>query len=125
MVWEKLICNVAYSGPCTVSRRTIGEVQASANIWAVSSACAREAFDVARAKGVPLGFDDPIAQVRAFGEKMPHARPSMLLDHLNGRRSEIDYINGAIPVLGAEVDVPAPANEVVSALVRGLEEKFG
>jgi len=49
MVWEKLICNVAYSGPCTVSRRTIGEVQASENIWALSSACAQEAFEVARA----------------------------------------------------------------------------
>ncbi len=56
---------------------------------------------------------------------MPDARPSMLLDHLNGRRSEIDHINGAIPRLGAEVDVPAPANEVVSALVRALEEGFG
>jgi 2-dehydropantoate 2-reductase len=125
MVWEKLICNVAYSGPCTVSRRTIGEVQASANMWAVSSACAQEAYDVARAKGVPLSFDDPIAHVRGFGEKMPHARPSMLLDHLAGRYSEIDHINGAIPRLGAEVDVPAPANEVVSALVRAVEEKFG
>ena len=125
MVWEKLICNVAYSGPCTVSRRTIGEVQGSENMWALSSACAQEAFEVARAKSVPLGFDDPIAHVRAFGEKMPHARPSMLLDHLNGRHSEIDHINGAIPALGAEVGVPAPTNEVVSALVRALEEGFG
>ncbi len=124
MVWEKLICNVAYSGPCTVTRRTIGEVQASENIWALSSACAQEAFEVARAKGVTLGFDDPIAFVHAFGEKMPHARPSMLLDHMNGRRSEIDHINGAIPVLGAEVGVPAPTNEVISALVRALEEAF-
>jgi len=125
MVWEKLICNAAYSGPCTVSRRTIGEVQASENTWAISSACAREAYEVARAKGVPLSFDDPVAHVRAFGAKMPDARPSMLLDHLNRRHSEIDHINGAIPVLGAEVDVPAPANEVVSALVRALEEDFG
>ncbi len=124
MVWEKLICNVAYSGPCTVTRRSIGEVQASENTWAISSACAQEAFDVARAKGVTLGFDDPIAYVHAFGAKMPDARPSMLLDHLNGRHSEIDHINGAIPILGAEVDVPAPTNETISALVRALEEEF-
>jgi 2-dehydropantoate 2-reductase len=49
----------------------------------------------------------------------------MLLDHLAGRRSEIDHINGAIPVIGAEVSVPAPTNEAISALVRGLEEGFG
>ncbi len=91
----------------------------------MTAAAIEEAFDVARAKGVPLSFDDPVAYVRAFGEKMPDARPSMLLDHKNGRHSEIDHINGAIPRLGAEVGVPAPVNETVSALVRGLEENFG
>jgi 2-dehydropantoate 2-reductase len=125
MVWEKLICNVAYSGPCTVSRRTIGQVQGSARMWQVSSGCATEAFEVARAQGITLSFDDPVAHVRAFGAKMPHARPSMLLDHLAGRRSEVDAINGAIPEIGANFGVPTPYNEVVSALVRALEEGFG
>ncbi len=125
MVWEKLICNTAYSGPCTVSRRTIGEVQASEQMWKISSACAREAYAVARAQDIPLSFDDPVAHVRAFGAKMPDARPSMLLDHMAGRRSEIDAINGAIPELGAKFGVPAPTNEVVSTLVRALEEGFG
>ena len=124
MVWEKLICNVAYSGPCTVSRRTIGEVQGSAHMWRVSSGCASEAYAVARAQGIALSFEDPVAHVRAFGAKMPDARPSMLLDHLAGRRSEVDAINGAIPDLGAEFGVPTPYNEVVSALVRALEEGF-
>ena len=63
--------------------------------------------------------------MRAYGEKMPHARPSMLLDHLAGRHSEIDHINGAIPEIGAKFGVPAPYNEVVSSLVRALEEGFG
>ena len=124
MVWEKLICNVAYSGPCTVSRRTLGEVQASEQMWAISSACAAEAYEVARAQNIELSFDDPVEHVRAFGAKMPDARPSMLLDHLAGRRSEIDHINGAIPVVGAKFDVPAPYNEVVSSFVRALEEGF-
>ena len=124
MVWEKLICNVAYSGPCTVSRRTLGEVQASRPMWAISAGCATEAYNVARAQNIDLSFDDPVEHVRAFGAKMPDARPSMLLDHLAGRHSEIDHINGAIPEIGAKLDVPAPYNEVISALVRALEEGF-
>jgi 2-dehydropantoate 2-reductase len=125
MVWEKLICNVAYSGPCTVSRRTLGEIQASEQMWAISAGCATEAYNVARAQDIELSFDDPVEHVRAFGAKMPDARPSMLLDHLAGRHSEIDHINGAIPEIGAKFDVPAPYNEVVSSLVRALEEGFG
>ena len=63
--------------------------------------------------------------MRAFGAKMPDARPSMLLDHLAGRHSEIDHISGAIPEIGTKLGVAAPYNEVVSALVRALEEGFG
>jgi 2-dehydropantoate 2-reductase len=55
------------------------------------------AFAVAKKKGVKLGFDDPVAYVRDFGSKIPNARPSVLLDLMAGRRSEIEVINGSIP----------------------------
>ena len=48
----------------------------------------------------------------------------MLLDHLAGRRSEIDAINGAIAPAAARVGVKAPVNETVSALVRAKEKTF-
>ena len=124
MVWEKLICNVTYSGTCTLTGLRIGEVQANPSAWGVAAACANEAYQVARAKGIALDFDDPIAYVRAFGEKIPNARPSMLLDHLAGRRAEIDNINGAIPREGAKVGVAAPVNSVVVALLKAKESAF-
>ena len=76
-----------------------------------------------RGSGVELGFDEPVAYVRAFGEKIPGARPSMLLDYLAGRRTEIDFINGAIPRVGREVGVATPLNETVTALVKALERR--
>jgi 2-dehydropantoate 2-reductase len=118
LVWEKLICNVAFSGTCTVLERTIGEVLEDPSAWQVASACGGEAYAVARARGVALGFDDPVAYVRAFGKKIAGARPSMLLDVLAGRPCEIDVINGAIPPAAREVGLAAPVNEVVTALVR-------
>jgi 2-dehydropantoate 2-reductase len=42
----------------------------------------------------------------------------MLLDLLAGRPCEIDVINGAIPPAAREVGLSAPANEVVTALVK-------
>jgi len=125
MVWEKLICNVTYSGCCTLTGLTIAQVQASPDAWSVASGCAIEAYAVARAKGIDLDFDDPVAYVKAFGEKIPNARPSMLLDHLAGRRCEIDVINGAIPREGQKVGVPTPVNDLVCALIRGKETGFG
>jgi len=118
LVWEKLICNVCFSGTCTILDRTIGEVLEDRAAWEVASSCAREAYDVAVARGITLGFDDPVGHVRAYGEKIPAARPSMLLDVLAGRRCEIDVINGAIPPAARAVGVAAPVNETVTALVK-------
>jgi 2-dehydropantoate 2-reductase len=118
LVWEKLICNVCFSGTCTILERTIRQVLDDPFAWLVASGCAREAYDVAVARGIALAFDDPVAYARSFGEKIPDARPSMLLDVLAGRPCEIDVINGAIPSAAREVGLTAPVNEVVTALVR-------
>jgi 2-dehydropantoate 2-reductase len=60
LVWEKLICNVCFSGTCTVLERTIGEVLDDTHAWSIASACAVEAYKVAVASGVALCFADPV-----------------------------------------------------------------
>ncbi len=125
LVWEKLICNVCYSGTCTVLERTIIEVVEDPDAWQIASGCAKEAYAVARARNVRLEIGDPVDYVRAFGMKIPNARPSMLLDHIAGRISEIDAINGAIPPAAEEAGLEAPYNEAISALVRARERKMG
>ncbi len=125
LVWEKLICNVCFSGTCSLTELTVGEVMQDPQAWQVASGCAAEAYQVAKAKKIRVDFDDPVAYVRNFGSKIPNARPSMLLDHMAGRMSEIDAINGAIPVTGKLVGIDTPFNTVVSALVRTKEKKMG
>ena len=124
LVWEKLICNVCYSGTATLTGLTVGEIMADADAWPIASGCAAEAYRVARAKGIRLDFDDPVVYVHDFGAKIPGARPSMLLDHMAGRRSEIDAINGAIPPEALALGLEAPYNTLVSALVRAKEKGF-
>lgn len=125
LVWEKLICNVTYSGPCSVMERTIGEVMDDPDAWAVAVNCAREAFAVGQAKGVNLDIADAESYVRDFGSKIPNARPSVLLDHRAGRMSEIDAINGAIVRVGAEAGVATPTNATITSLVRAKERRMG
>lgn len=124
MVWEKLIMNVAFSGSTCLTGFTIGEVMADPNAWSVARSCAEEAVAVAGALGIRLEVGDPIQHVQRLGGKIPNARPSMLLDHLARRRSEIDVINGSIPRLGAKTGVPTPVNATVVALVKAREAGF-
>ncbi len=49
--------------------------------------------------------------------------PAVLQDLLKGRRTEVpDYLNGLVVKKGREVKVPTPCNEVITSLVRQIEE---
>lgn len=124
MVWEKLICNCAYSGPCTVTNLTVGEVMADPNASALSNACALEAWEVAKAKEIAVEIEDPVAYIRAFGEKIPHSRPSMAQDHAAGKRGEVDAINGAIVREAEPFRLSVPTNAFVSQLIKARESVF-
>jgi 2-dehydropantoate 2-reductase len=108
-----------------VTGLTIGEIMNDPDLSAISGQCAAEAYAVARAKGIRLGLDDPVAYVRDFGSKIPNARPSVLLDLMAGRRSEIGVINGAIPRVAAELGLDAPVNRTITALVLARERQLG
>jgi len=124
LIWEKFICNVTYSAPCTVFDMTIGQLQANPERWAIALGVMQEAYALARTKKINLTFDDPVAYVTAFGARMPDARPSMLLDHKAGRRSELDAINGQVPKLGREIGIPTPFNDTLVAVLRQREAAF-
>jgi 2-dehydropantoate 2-reductase len=119
--WEKLICNAAYSGPCALTGLTVGEVLDHPHIGPISQAAATEAWQVARACGHNLSFDDPVQEVKQFAARMPAAKPSVLLDIEAGRKSEIDYINGAVPYQAAKVGLTAPVNATITGLVQTIE----
>ena len=52
----------------------------------------------------------------------PEARSSMWEDLQAGRRTEIDYLNGAVVKLAVSIGRSAPANESIVALVRQVEQ---
>jgi 2-dehydropantoate 2-reductase len=124
MVWEKLIMNVTFSGTSVVTGLTIGGILADPNAWSVAEGCAREAVAVAEAAGVRMQVGDPVEHIKKLGGKIPHAKPSMLLDYEAGRRGEVDAINGSIPRLGRKHGVATPVNDTVVAIVKAREAAF-
>lgn len=124
LIWEKFICNVTFSGSCTVFDMTIGEVMANPEAWKIARNCGLEAYAAGCAKNIRLDVGDPEQYITDFGNRMPNARPSMLLDHHARRASEIDAINGMVPVVAKQVGTASHYNEVVSAIIRAKEASF-
>jgi 2-dehydropantoate 2-reductase len=124
LIWEKFLCNVTFSAPCTVFDCTIGELMANDTWWHIALGCMREAHALGVRKAINFSFDDAVEYVATFGAGMPSARPSMLLDHMARRPSEIDAINAMVPVLGKELAIATPYNETLSAIIRQHEARF-
>ena len=124
LIWEKFVCNVTLSAPCTTFDCNVGALMANAESRAVALDCAREAYQCGLAEGVNFSFDDVETYVTEFAALMPDASPSLRLDHLAGRTSEIDAINGMVPVIGARHGIETPVNETLSAIVRAREAAF-
>ena len=124
LIWEKYICNVFLSAPCTVFDCTIGELQDNKEWQKIALGCMLEAHAVGLAKNIAFSFDDPVDYALRFASAMPNASPSMRLDHIAKRASEIGAINGMVPVVAAEHSLSAPYNETLAAIIRQREASF-
>ena len=114
------------SAPCAAFDATVGQLMADGAAWGVAIGCLLEAHRLGLASGVSFAFehDDPVRYVTEFAATIPEASPSMRLDHLARRRSEIDVINGQVVELSREHGLATPYNETLCALVRRREEEF-
>ncbi len=124
LIWEKLLCNVTLSGPCTVFGCQVSDLMADEQRWARALGCMLEAYAVGQARGVRFSFDDPVAYVTDFAKRVGTAKPSMLQDHEARRPSELDAINGAIPPLARSLGIASPHNDAICAEIRAREAAF-
>jgi len=124
MIWEKFLCNVTLSAPCAVFDVTVGELMADPAAWRVALCCTAEAYRLGLAEGVPFPFEDPLRYVTEFAVTIPNSSPSMRLDHLAHRRSEVDVINGQVVTRSRELGFEAPYNETLCAILRRRESTF-
>lgn len=122
-LWFKLIINSmanATSALTGASYRRLSEFEPT---WRIALEVAREAVEVARADGVELDADDLVARGAAIIEGVGDATSSTEQDIAQGRRTEIDSLNGYIARRGTELGVGTPINETLWALVKLREEE--
>lgn len=117
--WAKLAVNAAINPVTALLRAPNGVVAEVAWAREVALAAAREAAQVARALGVEIG--DVEEEVLKVARATAANLSSMLQDVLAGRRTEVDYINGAVAEWGRRLGVPTPVNQVLHRLVKALE----
>ncbi|ADJ62664.1 2-dehydropantoate 2-reductase [Herbaspirillum seropedicae] len=120
-IWEKLAFNAALNAICAVTGLTVGAAGASASGRELALRIAAETVAVAQAAGIDarlVQVEDAIEH--AFRTHLHH-KPSMLQDIEAGRRTEIDFINGAVVREAERLGLPVPTTQTLHQLVKLME----
>lgn len=110
-LWRKLVANAAINPTTALAGTTNGALLADPDLRERAARLAREAAAVARAVGIALPYDDPVAEVEAVMRATAPNRSSMLRDLECGRRTEIEAISGAILRHAARLGVAVPETQ--------------
>ncbi|PIW06877.1 MAG: 2-dehydropantoate 2-reductase, partial [Comamonadaceae bacterium CG17_big_fil_post_rev_8_21_14_2_50_60_13] len=122
VLWTKLVINCAYNGLSAIGQIAYGELLQRPGVSQVLQDLVSECRAVAAADGVALP-DDLEVSVQAIAHSMATQMSSTAHDLRRGKPTEIDFLNGHIVRRGELLGVPTPANRLLWAAVKLLEDR--
>jgi len=124
VVWSKLIINVGINALTAITRLNNGRLIEYEEARELLRSSVQEAVKIVKRKRIKLTYDDPIQKVESVCKATAANISSMLQDVLNKKRTEIDFINGAIIRQGKALSIPTPVNEVLTNIVKTIEMSY-
>lgn len=120
-VWSKFVLNCGINALTAVTGLRSGEMYRTPEVSALQDRVIDEILMVVERKGVKLAEPDPRKKIKDHC-RIRYNKPSMLQHIEQGRRTEIDAINGALVREARTLGLCVPYNEAVVAIVKGLEK---
>jgi 2-dehydropantoate 2-reductase len=119
-VWTKILINAGVNPFGALTGMKNGELIMFPELKELMVETVIEGTNVAKKIDVKLE-GDPVSLMIKTAEMTAQNKNSMLQDVEKGKRTEIDFINGAISNLGKRMGVKTPLNNLLTSLVKGLE----
>ena len=120
-IWTKFVLNCAVNALAAITGLRSGEIYRTPEVNALQDRLIDEILAVVERKGVRLTEPDPRKKIKDHC-RVRYNRPSMMQHIDQGRRTEIDALNGALVREGKALGLALPYNETVVAVVKGLEK---
>ena len=117
-IWEKFIFLVSLAGFTGASRLPIGPIWADPVIRERFLDSCREIELLARAEGVPVAHDI-VERISSYVAALPGSmRSSLLIDLSQGKRIEVEQLQGSVVRRAARAGVPAPITSTLYAMLK-------
>lgn len=132
--WMKLVINAMCLGPVSMTGMTIYEAVRTPSIRELLLTIGTEALSAGQSLGYRIepifglsaedvsGTNQLLEKLldKVSGDIGPAARDCVLQDHLKGRQSEVDFINGLVVQKRAQLGQDAPANAAIVEMTRRI-----
>ena len=117
-MWQKVVVNCVINPINAITRTEVGAI-ADERLRPLKHLIVEECRRVAARDGVRLtpSFVDDIDRVYGASKNLS----SMQQDLLKGRRTEIDFLNGAVVALGARFGLACPVNQALTLIIKAME----
>jgi|TARA_Y100000310_G_scaffold284075_1_gene306597 2-dehydropantoate 2-reductase len=117
--WKKLIINCLIN-PLSVILRKKNNAIADENLNPLKKMIADECLKVAERDGIKFDIDF----VKMVNKMIKDSKniSSMQQDILKGKKTEIDYLNGAVVELGRKYKIKCPVNEGLVMIIKRMEK---
>lgn len=122
-LWQKLLINAGINGFTVLLDAPNGDLENAPLFEEHIGPLSQELALVSRTQGLHLPADAIESRIRAVIRTTAANISSMLQDVRAGRKTEIDYINGAIVQLGAKHGLATPVNRMLWDRVKALSAK--
>lgn len=117
-IWEKFIFLVALAGFTGAARLPIGPLWSEPDVRAQFLAACREIEALARAEGVPVAAD-VIPGIETYVGGIPGTmRSSLLIDLSQGKRTEVEALQGAVVRRADRLGIPVPIVRTLYAVLK-------
>ncbi|MCD6493313.1 MAG: 2-dehydropantoate 2-reductase [Archaeoglobaceae archaeon] len=120
-IWLKAVINAAINPITALCNVRNGKVVEVDELWNLAFKLAKEGENVMKAIGFKIEDNEVVNAVKDVAIKTRNNKSSMLQDFEKGKRTEIEFINGAIVDAGKKLGLDVSINEVMLKLVRGAE----
>jgi 2-dehydropantoate 2-reductase len=117
-IWEKFVFLAALAGFTGAARLPIGPIWADPYVRALFLEACREIERVARAEGVEVAAD-VVERVTTYVPGIPGTmRSSLLIDLAQGKRIEVEALQGSVVRRAARCGVPVPIMSTLYAVLK-------
>jgi 2-dehydropantoate 2-reductase len=126
LVWSKAVINISVTALTALTGLKFSEIVSSPEATKILETTIDECLRVTQTLGITLEYHaDPLGQIKAHLQRIGPNKSSMLQDMEQGRKSEIEALNGMLVAYARQVGIPTPVNEMLVYLIQAIERSRG